>query len=224
MSLILLGLFIILSYTIVKLGGIALELTGLPQDVARFQALSAFSSTGFTTRESEMILHHPKRRKIITYLIILGNAGIVSVLATFIVSLGGGKFSSSGFTILTVIGVVALINFLSRFARFNNGLNKWAKRKLTQVTDLQYTNLEQLLNQKNNYGIVKLTVDEFSPLAGKTLMESGLRERKIMVLSLEDSKGLMSLPPASTKIPDSCVLVCYGKLSAFEVLRKNIKS
>jgi len=41
-------------------------------------------------------ISHPRRRRIITYLMILGNAGIVSVIATFVVSLrAAGIFRSS---------------------------------------------------------------------------------------------------------------------------------
>ena len=87
MSVILLIVFISISYLIVRIGAIALELTGMERAKARFQALSAFTGTGFTTREAEAVINHPRRRKIVTYLMILGNAGIVTVIATFVVSL-----------------------------------------------------------------------------------------------------------------------------------------
>ena len=76
MSVILLIVFVCVSYLIVRIGAIALEMTGMDRSRARFQALSAFTGTGFTTRETEMVINHPRRRKIVTYLMILGNAGI----------------------------------------------------------------------------------------------------------------------------------------------------
>ena len=87
MSVVLLIVFICVSYLIVRIGAIALEMTGMEKSRARFQALSVFSGTGITTREAEMVVGHPRRRKIVTYLMILGNAGIVSVIATFVLSL-----------------------------------------------------------------------------------------------------------------------------------------
>lgn len=65
------------------LGSTALEATGMERTKARFQALSAITGTGFTTREAESIVDHPKRRRIATWLILLGNMGI----AAFIVGL-----------------------------------------------------------------------------------------------------------------------------------------
>jgi len=59
----------------------------LPEDVARFQTRSAFTGAGFTTSESETVVNHPLRRRIISMLVLIGNLGLVTVLATVIVSL-----------------------------------------------------------------------------------------------------------------------------------------
>ena len=40
------------------LGFVALEATGMERIKARFQALSAITGTGFTTREAESIVNH----------------------------------------------------------------------------------------------------------------------------------------------------------------------
>ncbi|MBU3958657.1 MAG: potassium transporter TrkA, partial [Candidatus Omnitrophica bacterium] len=56
---------IVLSIIVVRFGAIALELTGLSPEIASFQAQSAFSGAGFTTSESETIVTHPLRRRII---------------------------------------------------------------------------------------------------------------------------------------------------------------
>jgi len=79
-------LAILISFIIVRIGGFALQLTGIEPEVARFQALSAFSGTGFTTREAERVVGHRTRRRIVTILIVLGNAGTVTVIATLVAS------------------------------------------------------------------------------------------------------------------------------------------
>ena len=75
-------LTILLSFLIIRAGAIALMMTGMDQERARFQALSAFSRAGFTTREAEMVVNNPRRRRIISWLIILGNAGLVAIIVT----------------------------------------------------------------------------------------------------------------------------------------------
>ncbi len=54
-----------LSLLITRLATTALTLTGLSCEMARFQARSAFTGTGFTTSESEAIVNHPVRRRIL---------------------------------------------------------------------------------------------------------------------------------------------------------------
>ena len=49
-------------------GSVALEATGMERARARFQAMSALTGTGFTTREAENIVGHPRRRLIIGWM------------------------------------------------------------------------------------------------------------------------------------------------------------
>ena len=76
-ALISLLIVIVVSIIIVRIGAVALEMTGLSREMASFQAQSAFTGTGFTTSESEYVVSHPLRRKIIKMLIFIGNAGII---------------------------------------------------------------------------------------------------------------------------------------------------
>jgi Trk-type K+ transport system membrane component len=81
MNLILFIVTIAISFLVVRIGAIAFQLTGLEWALAKFQSLSCFSGTGFTTREAELITGNPQRRKIATSLMILGNAGHASPLS-----------------------------------------------------------------------------------------------------------------------------------------------
>jgi hypothetical protein len=96
-------LFIIalaVSFIAVRLGAVAFELTGLEWSMATFQAVSCFTGTGFTTRESELITSNPQRRKIAGVLIIIGHAGFVTLVATFANSLSPNLFSAGSTTSL----------------------------------------------------------------------------------------------------------------------------
>ena len=75
-------LIISVSYLVVRAASVMLMRTGLEEKRARFQALSAFTGTGFTTKEAELVVNHAQRRKIVTWLMILGNAGLATVIVT----------------------------------------------------------------------------------------------------------------------------------------------
>lgn len=82
---------IVLSLLITRFATLTLEVTGMSRDSARFQARSALTGTGFTTSEAEAVVRHPVRRRVIMRLMLIGNAGIVTVIASLILSFRGGS-------------------------------------------------------------------------------------------------------------------------------------
>ena len=56
---------VIVSLLVVRVATEALVLTGLSRDLARFEARSAFTGTGFTTQDSAKVTNDPVRRRII---------------------------------------------------------------------------------------------------------------------------------------------------------------
>ena len=84
------------SLLIVRIGTTALMMTGLGRDTSSFQSYSAFFGVGFTTEEAENVVNHPVRRRIIRDLILFGNVGLTSALATIIITFLDAKSSSTG--------------------------------------------------------------------------------------------------------------------------------
>jgi len=100
-------LVIFVSFLIVRAAAIASMMMGLDEKRTRFQALSAFTGIGFTTREAESIVNHPLRRRIISWLMVLGNAGIVTVIITATSSLVTSKgFQLSLNALILLVGSI----------------------------------------------------------------------------------------------------------------------
>lgn len=97
------------SLFVVRIASVALRLTGLSDDVARFQSLSALTGTGFTTHEAEMIVNYPLRRRILASLMVFGNLGLVSVAATLIVTFVGFDQSQSSILLQVVLLFAAIL-------------------------------------------------------------------------------------------------------------------
>ncbi len=211
MSVVLLIVFICTSYLIVRIGAIAMEMTGMERSRARFQALSAFSGTGFTTREAELVVNHPRRRKIVTYLMILGNAGIVSVIATFVLSLRQSGLRPS----LNLAIIAASLLVLYRIAshqKFAKKLTSKIRETLKEKLHFDKVLVEELLQQGDGYGVASVLVGNKSKVAGLSLGKSGLTERDLMVLSIERDDEVIPVPKAQNKIQVGDRLICYGKL------------
>ena len=116
-SILALLIIILISFLVVRVGSNALILTGMSSKAAKFQAISAFFGVGFTTSEAEMVMSHEVRRKVIRHLIISGNIGLTSALATLVVTFSQSnedmvmsKFVTIGVVVLTVISLGLFFN------------------------------------------------------------------------------------------------------------------
>ena len=64
LALLLFSFVILLYWVITELFTFFFRLTGLPAEKARFQVISLLTGTGFTTKESEIILSSRRRRRL----------------------------------------------------------------------------------------------------------------------------------------------------------------
>jgi hypothetical protein len=212
-------LFVIfVSFLIVRAAAIALMMTGLDEKRAKFQALSAFSGTGFTTGEAEYVVKHPRRRRIITWLMILGNAGIVMVIVTATSSLA----SSRGYQIpMNVVILVLGIFVVYKIATHKGFIRRWEsyiEDKLTKTRTFEEDVAEDLLHLTEGYGLVRGIIKENSPLVGVSLSRSDLSTRGLLVLGIERAKIWIPTPKAEEVIKEGDKLVVYGHLGVLNAL------
>lgn len=217
----LISLFVILalSLTVTRIGAVALRLTGMSDAAARFQARSAFTGTGFTTRETEQVVAHPVRRRIVSTLMLTGSLGIVAVSATLIVSLIGLHQRATPLRLIVfVLGVIAF---------FVVARSKWVDRLMCAVitrilrrwTDLETRDFATLLHLRDDYRIAEIAIDEENPLAGRTLRDLRLRDHGINVLGVEQGdNGYDGSPHPDFRLAPGQTLIVYGRPDAVEGL------
>ena len=228
MNLVLFIIILIVSFIIVRIGAIAFELTGLEWSLAKFQALSCFTGTGFTTKEAELITVNPQRRRIATVLIVLGHAGLVSLIATFANSLRTDIIMPK-FTIPFVHSVIpsrlvpwlnlALIAFavyasykIFTHSKFATRFTDLLRSRIVKREIIKPVSFEELMVATGGYGISKIEVCKDNPILNKTLLESDLRKSDILVLSVERGEEIIPNPSANTRILLGDKLICFGKL------------
>ena len=223
-------LALIVSFIVVRIGAIAFQLTGLEWSLAKFQALSCFSGTGFTTKESELITSDKQRRKIATILIILGNAGFVIMIATLAGSLMPNKetiiakfsesflpFSVPAFLVVwinltIIVAVVYGIYRIFTYEKFVRKMTTSLRKKIIKKEIFQKVSFEELVLATGGYGISRITVSSGSPVLEKTLSKSELRYYDITVLAIVRGGETIPNPQANMKILLSDELICFGKL------------
>jgi len=215
----------ILSLLVTRIAAMALMFTGLSQEAARFQARSAFSGVGFTTSESELILNHPVRRKIIMILMLLGNIGIATVVATVMVSLLSTAGSENWLrNVLLFIGCLSLLWIIavSHFVERNlNRIIAWGLKKWTRLEIQDYI---AILHLQNEFAVWEIKVEANDWLEGKSLVEAGLSREGVLILGIQRKGGLyIGAPQGSSRIHQEDVLVMYGPMPRLEELDRRRK-
>jgi len=213
-------LVIAISVLVVKIATIALKMTGMDEKKAHFQALSAFTGTGFTTRDSELILDNNIRRKIIMVLMILGNAGLITVITTIVISFG----RSNVLPFLLNVGIVLIVIIVLYKISANKGVTKFLNDKiesgLEKSPPFRRRPIEEIVRIAKNYGIAEVNINKHCQDLGKTLSESSFRENDILILAIERENSVIPAPKATDQINIDDTLICYGKLSNIEMIIK----
>src|SRR4030043_165931 len=170
MNLVLFISVLIVSFIVVRIGAIAFQLTGLEWSLAKFQALSCFTATGFTTKEAELVTATPRRRRIASVLIILGHAGFVTMIATFANSLRPpdvklpflSDFLSYNFMplinltiIVTAIYIIYKVFTNSKFAR---KLTDALRKRMVKRDVVKSVSFEELAVAPGGYGVQKVVL------------------------------------------------------------------
>ena len=174
-----LSIFVLLSLSVllIRLASVALRITGLTEESARFQALSAFTGAGFTTRESETVVNYPIRRRIISLLITVGNLGLVTVFATLVVSLvqTDGEVRAVVTQVTWLVLGLGLLWFLMLNKSADRILCAWIGRFLESTTFLGKRPFHRLVQISDGYSVCEHPVPAHWLDSGRLTGELNMR-------------------------------------------------
>jgi MFS family permease len=211
---------ILISFIVVRIGGFALQMTGIEPDVARFQALSAFSGTGFTTTEAERVVRHKTRRRIVTILIILGNAGLVTIIATLVASFtqvtGYGWFFIR--LAIIVVGIIVFYQLIIR-SRFGNRVVNWLRKPVTNYIIRVSPEIEEILPIGKEWSVSVVKIEKESKNIGLSMTEL-IAKTGVEVLAIERAGASPTKPHTKEKVVDGDRLFVYGTRKAVRGLLK----
>lgn len=219
-----LSLFVLLSVSVfvIRVASVALRLTGLDDSSARFQALSAFTGTGFTTLEAEAIVNYPVRRRIISLLMIVGNLGLVSVFATLVVSL----VHTDGDTraVLEQLGWLAAGLALLWFAILNKTADRLLcsviGRVLNSVTVLGKRRFHRLLQLGEGLSVCEHPVTAVLQREDGTVAIDKLAELGLHPLAVKTARGELRTVDTVTRVSANDRLLLHGSDAGHEALER----
>ena len=147
---------ITISLLVTKIAAAMLVNTGLSLHTAKFQARSAFTGVGYTTSESELITSHPSRRKIIGTLMLMGNAGIVTVMASLLLTfVHKDEHGMPWYYGLIILGGAFLaLSLLASSRRFDLALTRLINMLLSKFKTLPIREFGSLCKLANGYHVI----------------------------------------------------------------------
>lgn len=203
-------IIVVIFFFIVRVATVILKLTGMDDETARFQAISAFTGTGFTTAAAETILEDKIRRKTVIVLMVLGKVGIVSVIASLFLSFGKDNLVADLWKAVILLAFIAILYKITTLKGFSRALNKFIEKKVVARGITKQKTLEELFSLPKGYGLAQLAITGKSKESGLSLAEAGFIKKDILVLSIERKEKLISFPHANDTIKTGDKLLCYG--------------
>ena len=215
LSLILILFLIVIISIIVEIAAAALKLTGLDIHTSRFQALSAITGTGFTTKETESIMNHRQRRGIIMALMIIGPICFLGMFTSLLISMRE-EFALS--RILILLAFVGCLFLLTRSPKFVALFHRQIEKQLRRYRYPRKIQLEEVLQLSTDYGVYELKIDPHSRFVNKPLRDTDIKEKGFIVLAIERDKQLLAVPGGHDIILSEDVLVIFGQLKGLKAL------
>lgn len=196
------------TFLVTRVATVALTLTGMSRQAARFQARSALTGAGFTTTESETVVGHPVRRRIVMGLMLIGSAGIVTAVATLAAGFATG---ADPLEIGIFLAGLALMLLLSSSRWFDRAMQPLIARLVRRFTDLDARDYAALLQIHGDYAVTELAVAEDDWLAHRTLQELRLADEGVLVLGVQrDAETYVGAPRADVALTPGDTLILYG--------------
>lgn len=218
---------LVIAYlVVVEIFTVLFRLTGLREDKARFQAISCITNSGFTTKESELILNSVVRRHLARVMMIFGYLFAVtgvSILVNLFIRSSGDQINW-----LTMVYSFIFLFLIIVFTR-----SKWVINKFDKLVEYLARNKKKGAFC-NNVRILemfheKLIAEVFvtcipNEINGKTLLEMNFRHTyKLNVLLIKRGSNIIDHVISSDQIKQGDRVLIYGsKTNIMDLFKDSI--
>ena len=215
-AVVLLVVVAIVSLLITRVATIALTVTGMPRESARFQARSALTGVGFTTSESESVVNHPARRRIVMTLMLLGSVGLATAVAGLLAGFLRADAGQASQRIIMLIGGLVAVYAASLSPWVDRRLSRLGVRLLRRFTDLDVPDVARLLHLSGEYSVKEMAAEADDWIVDRPLGELRLRAEGLVVLAVVRNDGsFLGAPRKDTRIHPGDTVIVYGRDEEF---------
>ena len=191
------------------------RLTGLPESKARLQVVSLLTTCGFTTKETEVFVTTPTRRKLAITAMIFGyafSATLVSAFISIILSIGNSQDENLWHVFLILLVVMIFFIILSKIKFIKNAFDSLIFKIGHKLSKTKTKNFLKVVDAYDANSIVEITlVDIPNDFKNKTLEEIKIRQNyNLTVLAITRDNKIFNNIRKDDFFKEKDIITVYG--------------
>ncbi len=216
-SLVIFVIFILLYMLLVEVFVMLFRITGLTAEKAKFQVVSLLTNSGYTTKESEIVVNNRKRRKLARIVMIFGYAftvtivsSIVNVFFQFKNTFAGGDIA----LIFMLLAVIIIVFFINKNRKINSIIDKTIKKIAVKFAKKSSGNDIMIIDEYGELILARVELKKMpEELKDKELSFSNIKKEHGISIILKNTANGEIVPEAHTtfEIGDTIVVIGYEK-------------
>lgn len=214
-ALILFFIVMIAYMLIAEIFTVLFRLTGLPEAKARFQVVSLLTTCGFTTKETEVFVTTPTRRKLAITAMIFGyafSATLVSAFISIILSIGNSQDENLWHVFFILLVVMIFFIILSKIKFIKNAFDSLIFKIGHKLSKTKTKNFLKVVDAYGANSITEITLVEIpNDFKNKTLEEIKIRQNyNLTVLAITRENKIINNIKKEDFFKEKDIVTVYG--------------
>ena len=214
-ALILFFIVMIAYMLIAEIFTVLFRLTGLPEAKARLQVVSLLTTCGFTTKETEVFVTTPTRRKLAITAMLFGyafSATLVSAFISIILSIGNSQDENLWYVFLILLVVMIFFIILSKIKFIKNAFDSLIFKIGHKLSKTKTKNFLKVVDAYGANSIVEITLIEVpNDFKDKTLEEIKIRQNyNLTILAITRDNRIHNNIKREDFLKEKDIITVYG--------------
>lgn len=214
-------LYFFIVALVIEISVIAFTLTGLEKGVARYQAISMLTGTGFTTDESQLIIDHPVRRRISMGLILFGAFSLAVIISAITNILSDDLRLNKLMIISSVLLVIFILGKTPMTTKLLQHRFEYEMKKNLDISELP---IKEALFLSEDDVVTDLVIEENTRLDGEKVEGVFEHGHDINLLFIKRGEVNIRENLVDETIQAGDKLYLYGNKQAIEKLTEETES
>lgn len=224
-SLISFFILIIAYLVIVEIFTVLFRLTGLREDKARFQAISLMTNSGYTSKESELIMNSSIRKNLATLMMLFGYIFAVSGVSLLVnLFIRAGEAQLNWLTLLYSLLFLLIIIAITRSKWLIRHFDRLIKYLAQKKDDGMFCNNIRILEMIHDKLIAEVLITRLpTEISGKNLEETNFsRTYMLNVLLIKRGNQIIDHVTPKDELKKGDRVLIYGsKKHIIELFKEN---